>query len=87
MGSTIYPPGDVQAAIQKLHDESEQYQLQPHKLAAALLENCRKNNDIEGMKFWRSVWVRIMDDDYLTSLPIPKEQKPKHSQLPGEGQS
>jgi hypothetical protein len=73
MGNALYPPGDKHATIQKLNSEAEKYKLQPHRLAASFFDNCRKNHDLEGMKFWRGVWIEIMDDDYLKSLSLDKK--------------
>lgn len=84
MGKAMYAPADMQAAIDTIRSNAEHYDLRPHHIAADLLENCRKNNDIEGMKFWRAVWIRIMSDEYLVSQKIPHRRR-KHSQLPGEG--
>lgn len=84
MGKAIYEPADTPAAITRIRDEAQRYDLQPHHLAADLMDDCRKNNDIEGMKFWRAVWIQIMSDDYLIAQPKTKRSLTR-PQLPGEG--
>jgi hypothetical protein len=83
MGKAMYSPAEMPAAITKIRNEAQRYDLQPHHLAAELLDNCRRNNDTEGMKFWRAVWIQIMSDEYLASQR-PAKRPRKHPQLPGE---
>jgi hypothetical protein len=84
MGKAIYSSAEARAAITRIRNEAQFDELQPHHLAAELMEDCRKNNDIEGMKFWRAVWIQIMSDDYLIAQPKTKRSLTR-PQLPGEG--
>lgn len=84
MGKANYSSAEARAAITRIRSEAQRDELQPHHLAAELMDDCRKNNDIEGMKFWRAVWIQIMSDDYL--IAQPKINHPSiRPQLPGEG--
>jgi hypothetical protein len=84
MGKAMYSLAEMPAVVSKLRNEADRYDLQPHHLAAELLDDCRKRNDIEGMKFWRAVWIQIMSDEYLKTQPNPDKPR-RHPQLPGEG--
>jgi len=86
MGKAFYSTGEIPATIRKIRSEAQHYDLQPHHLAAELLDDCRKNNDIEGMKFWRAVWIQIMSDDYLIARRPQTRRPSTHPQLPGEGE-
>ncbi len=84
MGKAVYSPREIPETIRKIRGEAQRYDLQPHHLAAELLDDCRKKNDIEGMKFWRAVWIQIMSDDYLLSRQPRTKRTSTRPQLPGE---
>lgn len=67
MGKAFYSPSEMQAAVNKLREEAAHNDVQPQHLAADHLEIARQNNDLEGMKFWRGVWIKIMSDEFKQS--------------------
>lgn len=74
MGRSIYSGREsIQKAERKVIAAARRKGLQPYQMAQDFLNECISVNDIEGVKFWRSVWVRLMANEYVTP---PESMKP-----------
>lgn len=69
MGQAFYSAQKLRNIVHEMRVDAERHDLQPHHLANGLIEACRRRSDIEGMKFWRGVWIELMTDDYLHMQP------------------
>jgi hypothetical protein len=58
-------PDSVPTTARKLLDAAAHSGAKAHHLAEDKMEECRVTNDMEGMRFWRSVWIHLMSDEYL----------------------
>ena len=41
----------------------------PYRVAQECFEESMRLDDAQRMKFWHSVWTRMMEDEFLVSLP------------------
>ncbi|HTK85561.1 MAG TPA: hypothetical protein VL625_10805 [Patescibacteria group bacterium] len=69
MGQAFYSAQRLKNIVREMRSEADRHDLQPHHLANGLIEACRQRHDLEGMKFWRGVWIELMTDDYLRTQP------------------
>jgi hypothetical protein len=70
MGHALIVTIENDPTIQKLKSEAARYGIKPHHLAHDLLNGCRKNDDLEGMRLWRNIWIELMSEEYRLSSPI-----------------
>ena len=80
MGQAFYSAQRLKTIIREMRTDAERHDLQPHHLANGLIEACRQRNDLEGMKFWRGVWIELMTDDYLRKQPKGPEANKRRPQ-------
>lgn len=41
----------------------------PYRVAKECFDESMRLDDAQRMKFWHSVWTRMMEDEFLVSLP------------------
>lgn len=74
MGRSIYSGRDsIQKAERRVAAAARRKGIQPYQMAQEFLNECISLNDTEGMKFWRSVWVHMMADEYVAP---PDDMRP-----------
>jgi hypothetical protein len=78
MGQAFYSAQRLKTIVREMRTDTDRHDLQPHHLANGLIEACRRRNDMEGMKFWRGVWIELMSDDYLQTQPKSPRSKKLH---------
>ncbi|HTK83814.1 MAG TPA: hypothetical protein VL625_01900 [Patescibacteria group bacterium] len=74
MARSIYSGRDsIDKAERRIAAAARRKGLAPYQMAQEFLNECIALNDPEGMKFWRTVWVRLMANEYVTP---PDNMKP-----------
>jgi hypothetical protein len=62
-------PESVREIEQRLLETARRKGVKPYRLAQECLDECIRLDDPEQIKFWRSVWLRVMSDEYVVSIP------------------
>jgi hypothetical protein len=74
MGQSIYSGRDsIRRAERRVAVAARRKGIPPYQMAQEFLNECIALNDADGMKFWRSVWVRLMANEYVVP---PENMKP-----------